>query len=268
MIPFFRKIRNLPADKAGKMADDNRPLKPAWPAARYMRYAIGEIALVVIGILIALQINNWNEGRKERVLEKKYLESLLIDLNRDRIQLSWRIESLEWHVKMRNYMLENVEENDIEKSLDYYITIGTALQFNAETPTYDDLKASGNLNSIQNKKVKDLMSLYKSKLALINSMLYSSDIKLKNEYNDIIYDYIDPQFKAYWWKNKIVKDSVKNFLDSTNYKFDFQGIRSDARIEPKIDRIIGIDSELIVWYGTILKEDIDPTILVIKNEIK
>jgi len=41
------------------MADDNRPLK-------YMRYAIGEIVLVVIGILIALAINNWNEERKNR----------------------------------------------------------------------------------------------------------------------------------------------------------------------------------------------------------
>ncbi len=50
MIPFFRKIRK-------KMADDNKPLK-------YMRYAVGEIALVVIGILIALQINTWNENRK------------------------------------------------------------------------------------------------------------------------------------------------------------------------------------------------------------
>ena len=46
MIPFFRRIRK-------KMSDDNKPIK-------YMRYAIGEIILVVIGILIALQINNWN----------------------------------------------------------------------------------------------------------------------------------------------------------------------------------------------------------------
>ena len=53
MIPFFRKIRK-------KMADDNRPLK-------YARYAIGEILLVVVGILIALQINNWNEGRKQKI---------------------------------------------------------------------------------------------------------------------------------------------------------------------------------------------------------
>jgi len=57
MIPFFRKIRK-------KMADDNKPLK-------YMRYAIGEIVLVVIGILIALQINNWNQIKSKNCITLK-----------------------------------------------------------------------------------------------------------------------------------------------------------------------------------------------------
>jgi len=61
MLPFFRKTRK-------KMADDNRPLK-------YTRYAVGEIVLVVIGILIALQVNNWNEQRKERNYELKMIAS-------------------------------------------------------------------------------------------------------------------------------------------------------------------------------------------------
>ena len=72
MIPFFRKIRK-------KMADDNKPLK-------YMRYAIGEIVLVVIGILIALQINNWNEDRKatEKLdqLFVKVQKELLFNINK------------------------------------------------------------------------------------------------------------------------------------------------------------------------------------------
>ena len=80
MINFFRKIRNLPAGKAGKMADDSRPLKPALPAGRYMRYAIGEIVLVVIGILIALQINNWNEERKRKALETVLLDQVKREL--------------------------------------------------------------------------------------------------------------------------------------------------------------------------------------------
>jgi len=51
---------------------------------RYLRYALGEILLVVIGILIALQINNWNEERLERKLEREYLASMLNDLREDR----------------------------------------------------------------------------------------------------------------------------------------------------------------------------------------
>ena len=54
------------------MADDNKPLK-------YMRYAIGEIVLVVIGILIALSINNWNEQRKEREKEFILLKQMKAD---------------------------------------------------------------------------------------------------------------------------------------------------------------------------------------------
>ena len=65
MIKFFRKIRKT-------LADDNKPLK-------YLRYAIGEIVLVVIGILIALQINNWNEHNN---LSKKEV-ALLINIKND-----------------------------------------------------------------------------------------------------------------------------------------------------------------------------------------
>lgn len=53
MVNFFRKIRK-------NMADDNRPLK-------YMRYAVGEITVVVIGILIALRINHRNQHRNSSV---------------------------------------------------------------------------------------------------------------------------------------------------------------------------------------------------------
>jgi hypothetical protein len=53
MINFFRKIRK-------QLADDNKPLK-------YARYAIGEIVLVMIGILLALQVNNWNEDRIKKI---------------------------------------------------------------------------------------------------------------------------------------------------------------------------------------------------------
>ena len=66
MLPFFRKIRY-------KLAKDNQFIK-------YSRYAIGEIVLVVIGILIALQVNNWNEDKNIRKIEHKLLQELKADL--------------------------------------------------------------------------------------------------------------------------------------------------------------------------------------------
>jgi hypothetical protein len=73
MIPFFRKIRK-------RLADDNKP-------AKYLRYAIGEIFLVVIGILIALQINNWNTIRKNRNRETVFVNQLAADLQNSTVDL-------------------------------------------------------------------------------------------------------------------------------------------------------------------------------------
>jgi len=74
MIKFFRKIRQktLTENKFGK----------------YLTYAIGEIILVVIGILIALSINNWNENRKNNSKVKTYLNSLIKDLTVDQKSLN------------------------------------------------------------------------------------------------------------------------------------------------------------------------------------
>jgi sensor domain CHASE-containing protein len=70
MIKFFRKIRQ-------KMLTESK-------FSKYLLYAIGEIVLVVIGILIALQINNWNENKKLEELKQVYYQQLLKDLNKDK----------------------------------------------------------------------------------------------------------------------------------------------------------------------------------------
>ena len=69
MLTLFRKVRKTFLD--------------AGQTRRYILYAIGEIGLVVIGILIALQINNWNEWRKERIIEKQILLDLSENINRN-----------------------------------------------------------------------------------------------------------------------------------------------------------------------------------------
>ncbi len=84
MLHFFRKIR-------WRLAQDNQFFK-------YSKYAIGEIVLVVIGILIALQINNWNEERKERKQERKILNELLTSLEQNyNMMLSDSINRSKWN---------------------------------------------------------------------------------------------------------------------------------------------------------------------------
>ena len=72
MLKFFRRIRR-------KLADDNKPIK-------YFRYAIGEIVLVVIGILIALQVNNWNQKRIDRNKETIILKELHEEFKKNKVQ--------------------------------------------------------------------------------------------------------------------------------------------------------------------------------------
>ncbi|MGB5371158.1 MAG: DUF6090 family protein [Flavobacteriaceae bacterium] len=85
MIGFFRKMRQ-------RLLNENK-------VTRYAAYALGEIALVVIGILIALNINNWNETKKDRILERSYLLNLRKDLEAD-IQWIDRYINIRYNAKL------------------------------------------------------------------------------------------------------------------------------------------------------------------------
>lgn len=78
MIRFFRQIRQ-------RLLTQNK-------LSKYLLYAIGEILLVVIGILIALQVNNWNEERKSIVNEREVYKRMIKDLQIDERTIKDRIE--------------------------------------------------------------------------------------------------------------------------------------------------------------------------------
>jgi type II secretory pathway pseudopilin PulG len=101
MIKFFRKIRS-------HLLSQNR-------FGKYLIYAIGEIVLVVIGILIALQINTWNEYKKERRKERKILSELISSLenNIERMTID-SINRAKWNLSSTAVI--NALENDMEYS--------------------------------------------------------------------------------------------------------------------------------------------------------
>ena|SRR5210317_2206666 len=90
MLPFFRKIR-------WRLAANNQFFK-------YSRYAIGEIALVVIGILIALQINNWNEQQKSEAKIEILFEKMLIELAAN-INETQRVFEYSQHIDTLGYLV-------------------------------------------------------------------------------------------------------------------------------------------------------------------
>jgi len=144
MIPFFRKIRK-------QFADDNRPLK-------YLRYAIGEIVLVVIGILIALSLNNWNEQRQLNIEAANFLYRIKNDLIKDIIYYDTQIKEGDIMIEGGGEVLQKIYNK--QNTLKDFRT--DLLPFNpraAELVVYNsafqELKNSGKLNIIKNIELRE-----------------------------------------------------------------------------------------------------------------
>jgi hypothetical protein len=153
MIKFFRKIRQ-------KLLSENK-------FSKYLLYAIGEIVLVVVGILIALQINNANDARNNEIKEVNYLKNLKVDIKSDSLYYvnSWlkngprKIAGLK---KAKNYYLNKVIPNDTiqflnDVSFGGIYGIGELTNNNS---TYKELISTGSISLITNEELRNGISDY------------------------------------------------------------------------------------------------------------
>jgi hypothetical protein len=148
MIKFFRNIRK-------NLLNEGKTTK-------YFKYAIGEIVLVVIGILIALQINNWNEDRKDRIQEQKILMQL-------RDEFKANIAQLENKINLREYVMQKASEVLTYIDLQQDVPIDTLmLQISPIllAPTFDPIQNeilnSENLQLIKNDSLRSYLSKWPS----------------------------------------------------------------------------------------------------------
>ena len=153
MIKFFRTIRK-------DLMEQNKNTK-------YLKYAVGEIILVVIGILIALQINTWNEGRKQAISENEFIASVKKDLIQDKAFIHIIIGKLEPRkeaYKALNIDLPNRSAND-RPSLDslfkeYFVSQRT---FYPISGSYESAVSGNQLNTIRNKDLlQKIVKIYNS----------------------------------------------------------------------------------------------------------
>ncbi|XWN35865.1 MAG: DUF6090 family protein [Balneola sp.] len=151
MFKFFRRVRQALLSES--------------KFSKYLVYALGEILLVVVGILIALQINNWNEERKDRKIEQSYIELLSRDLSADSVSLNELISFSDHSVKSKAIILTYLKnETSKPDSLGTHF-LRTAFQgvqsFVPNMGAFEELQSAGGLSLINDENIRNqILSLY------------------------------------------------------------------------------------------------------------
>lgn len=197
MILFFRKIRQ-------KLIEQSKVRSPASPAGRYFLYAIGEIFLVVIGILIALSINNWNEQRKFKIKEKDILHELTISLDILNSELTEVITSNKLSLK-RLYKLDSIVSSQSAYNASIDILFGSLPGWSSphlKSTVYENLKLNG-LDIISNSSLKlDISRLFEHTLVFL---VDDYDKAEWSYYNNAIVPFV----------SKHIRDNVSEIEDYT-----------------------------------------------------
>lgn len=175
MIKFFRKIRYdlLEKNKTGK----------------YFKYAIGEIILVVIGILIALSINNWNENAKTHRNQRNNLQLIKVEMINNlqavveaKKDLSRTIASSRDLINLINTHnnLKNIEEPELSSLIAGLLR--DDVQAFLENGAMNQLIASDGLKNIENDSIRNILASWQSKTSYVRLQeqhIFSSQSKIR-----------------------------------------------------------------------------------------
>jgi hypothetical protein len=152
---------------------------------KYVLYATGEIVLVVIGILIALQINNWNEGQKDQKLIASYTENLIEDLVLDSISISERIIRIEADstnlADFERRVFQSLAPLDTIYQIaryeyGYYIWVHP--DFNNDT--YEVLNSTGDIGLFDKELISDLNALFNLQELALNATRHTMESYVNN----------------------------------------------------------------------------------------
>lgn len=201
---------------------------------RYLIYALGEILLVMIGILLALQVNNWNEERKARHKEMESLSGLETNLDKN-------IEYLQESINFQNFTIQGIDHiishlqspalNPSDSLLIYYSYSTWYEQISVSTSTYESLKYNG-FEIIKSGDIKD-------KIIELFEVTYSDQEKASSAVGPV-YGLIHGQmaiknghiFKRILSSNEFEKDDayfeLLNFMEGKKkWKIDFLNSQKD-----------------------------------------
>jgi len=159
MIKFFRKIRQ-------RLLSDNK-------FSKYLLYAIGEIILVVIGILIALQINNWNENRKNKIAEADYYYRILDDFELNEKLIDETSKLTTDKIKLCKELILDLNElpNDRGEILNKFVIALRQDVFVPSNIAFEDITSSGQLKLLTDIELKNRLIQHSTFLNNILNLL-------------------------------------------------------------------------------------------------
>ena len=130
---------------------------------KYLKYAIGEIVLVVVGILIALSINNWNEDRKSKKMATEVYTNLLTSLKQDSLEVERTINLLTKSIDTQKKIILSTSDqytNDLSQTeLDKMVqeVFSGVMSFFPKTGVYNLITSNNSMDLLQSKKIKSLL---------------------------------------------------------------------------------------------------------------
>ena len=224
MIKFFRNIRK-------KLASENK-------AAAYSRYAIGEIVLVVIGILIAVQISNWNEKRKDSYKETAILTDIHEEFIKNKLQLDSVVKTHEdAFINCRKiiqlFPITSKPQPPVLDSLSYYLFWSYGgVTFNPSQSSIDALTSTSSFDIISNQNLRTLLISWND---LVKD--YQEEERYSREY---VSDQYDPYMSKHF-------DWNFNFNDPRNHFDMLQTLEFEFKIKNRydlLDQILNTSGEL------------------------
>lgn len=208
--------------------------------SRYLKYAIGEIILVVIGILIALQINNWNDVIKTKNYEQEILSLISQNLKNDSIALSTQIAFSKEATNLTDNLLaefsKGIYSNDLNQKLGKIISFE---MFKSQSSAFEILKSKG-IDVISDRALQlELISYYDQNLHSVYEALEDVEESFKTDWTPVIkQDFLDYK----WHEYAIPVDAKAFFSKRSNISFIklYNENRSSGRrayLEPTLEKI-------------------------------
>jgi len=217
MIKFFRKIRKT-------LADDNKPLK-------YFRYAIGEIVLVVVGILIALSINNWNEERKSSKLEIKILKELNNDLKTNLAEVDETFNTTNNRqlstVLIFDYFKNKYPVDDSLKQAFEIINMDGL--FNVANTAYKFIENQG-VNTLSNDSIRIRIT------EMYERLLKNIQTREANNW-EIVNEELLPLMNQHFVSSPTIDSSISFSVEAINKPKDIESLREDAEFRNVLLRL-------------------------------